>query len=240
MGSCPVKVVKGMKALHAIIGVSSDLGRRLASDLCSDGRSVAGTCNTFRKDVPGVDILMKCNVASENEINDFAAACSERNQRIVLTYLAGISRNAYAHRLRKDDWDDVLQVCLTGAFLATKAFLPAMRAANWGRIIYAGSIVGRIGVAGTSAYSAAKEGLKGFARTVAKENGGMGITANYIELGYMNAGLTYTIPESIRASLKEAIPANQFGDPGNLFEAVRFIESTDYLNGSVITISGGL
>ncbi|MFO7626233.1 MAG: SDR family oxidoreductase [Candidatus Fermentibacteraceae bacterium] len=240
MGGCTLKVVKGMETLHAIIGVSSALGRQLAFDLISKGRTVAGTYNSSRQDVPGVDFLMKCNVTSENDIKDFAAACKERSQQIVLTYFAGVSRNAYAHKLLKEDWDDVLQVCLTGAFLAAKEFLPTMRTAQWGRIIYAGSLVGRIGVAGTSAYSAAKEGLKGFVRTIAKENGSMGVTANYIELGYMNAGLTYTIPESIQASLKESIPTNRFGDLNNLFEVVRFIEAADYLNGSVITVSGGL
>jgi 3-oxoacyl-[acyl-carrier protein] reductase len=134
----------------------------------------------------------------------------------------------------------VIQVGLSGAFLAARAFLPRMRDSGWGRIVFAGSVVGRIGVPGTSAYAAVKEGLKGLTRAVARENASKGITVNCIELGYMDAGLTFTIPEELRGEILKSIPGGGFGDPRNLAEAILFLEKVDYVTGSVLSISGGL
>jgi NAD(P)-dependent dehydrogenase (short-subunit alcohol dehydrogenase family) len=183
---------------------------------------------------------MRCDVRRQEDLEEFAGACSAISDRIFLIYLAGLSRNAVAHKMSLDDWSEVIQVGLSGAFLAARAFLPRMRDSGWGRIVYAGSVVGRIGVPGTSAYAAVKEGLKGLTRAVAKENAAKGVTANCLELGYMDAGLTYTIPEEIRGEILKTIPAGRYGDPGNLAEAVLFLEKADYVNGSVLGISGGL
>jgi len=229
-----------METLFAIVGASSALGRMLAGDLSSRGCAVAGTYNTGTPDLPGASLTMRCDVRRQEDLEEFAGACSAISDRIFLIYLAGLSRNAVAHKMSLDDWSEVIQVGLSGAFLAARAFLPRMRDSGWGRIVYAGSVVGRIGVPGTSAYAAVKEGLKGLTRAVAKENAAKGVTANCLELGYMDAGLTYTIPEEIRGEILKTIPAGRYGDPGNLAEAVLFLEKADYVNGSVLGISGGL
>jgi NAD(P)-dependent dehydrogenase (short-subunit alcohol dehydrogenase family) len=201
---------------------------------------VAGTFNTGAPDIRGASLSMRCDVTRQEDLEAFAAACSGMNGRVFMLYLAGLSRNAAAHRMKPEDWSEVIQVGLSGAFLAARAFLPSMRDAGWGRMAFAGSVVGRIGVPGTSAYSAVKEGLKGLTRAIAKENASKGITVNCLELGYMDAGLTYTIPEDLRGEILKAIPSGGFGDPLNLSEAVLFLEKADYVTGSVLSISGGL
>jgi NAD(P)-dependent dehydrogenase (short-subunit alcohol dehydrogenase family) len=240
LGRGPPEMVSDMKTLFAIVGASSALGRMLAEDLCARGCIVAGTYNTGAPEIAGASLSMKCDVTREEDLETFAAACSGVADRIFMLYLAGLSRNAVAHRLSLKDWSEVIQVGLSGAFLAARAFLPGMRDAGWGRIVYAGSVVGRIGVPGTSAYGTVKEGLKGLTRAVAKENASKGITVNCLELGYMDAGLTYTIPEELRGEILKAIPAGGFGDPLNLAEAILFLEKADYVTGSVLSISGGL
>ncbi len=233
-------MVNKAETLYAIVGASSGLGKALVKDLSSRGHNVAGTYNSSSSTINGVEFAMKCDVTNEQDLCNFASACFEHSSRVILVYLAGLSVNAFAQKLDLNDWDRVIGVCLTGAFLATKAFLPQMRASEWGRIVYAGSVVGRLGFPGTSAYASAKEGLKGLTRTIAKENAQKGITVNCLELGYFDAGLTYTIPEAIRVSLASGIPAKHFGDPSNLCESVLYISAADYLNGSVLSVSGGL
>jgi len=233
-------VVRSVETLHAIIGASSALGRALASGLSSRGWRVAGTYNAGDPSIDGAALSMRCDVTREGDLADFSRACFEISDRVALTYLAGLSRNSVAHRMSSPDWSDVIGVGLSGAFLASRAFLPAMRSAGWGRLIFAGSVVGRLGVPGTGAYSAVKEGLKGLSRAIAVESASKGITVNCIELGYMNAGLTFTIPEEVRGTILRSIPLGRFGDPANLVEAVLFLEKADYVTGSVLSISGGL
>jgi len=229
-----------METLYAVVGASSALGRRLSADLFSRGLTVAATRRSEGDPIPGACLTMRCDATKAGALDEFAAECFRRCDRVSLVYLAGLSKSAYALKLEPSDWEAVVSVCLTGAFLATRAFLPAMRSAGWGRIAYAGSVVGRRSVPGTSAYSAAKEGLKGLTRAVAAENASRGITVNCLELGYMDAGLTYTIPEGVRETILAGIPAGRYGDPGNLAEAVLFLSAADYVNGSVLTIAGGL
>lgn len=229
-----------METLYSIVGASSSLGRVLAGDLSTRGCSVAGSYNTGSSEISGAALTMKCDVTRQEDLEAFAASCREMSDRVSLVYLAGVSHNSVVHRMNVEEWREVIQVGLSGAFLAARAFLPDMRSRGWGRIAFAGSVAGRIGVPGTGAYSAVKEGLKGLARALAKENASKGITVNCLELGYMDAGLTYTIPEQVRGEILRSIPAGGFGNPHNLSEAVLFLEKAEYVTGSVLSISGGL
>jgi NAD(P)-dependent dehydrogenase (short-subunit alcohol dehydrogenase family) len=134
----------------------------------------------------------------------------------------------------------VIEVNLTGAFLVASAFLRHMRPLKHGRIVFAGSVTGRIGAAGTCSYSASKEGLRGLSRVLATENAALGITVNCLEIGYMDAGLSYTIPADIRERIRQGIPAGGFGNPSDITETILFLERASYVTGSVISISGGL
>ena len=229
-----------MDILHAIIGLSSSLGRRLSAGIIERGGLVCGTWRGSPPDTAGLAISRQCDVSDLAGLERFANECRTISDRISLVNLAGISRNMMSHRLELDDWQDVIRTNLTGSWMTARAFLPGMREAGWGRIVFAGSVTGRLGVPGTSAYSASKEGLKGLARTLARENVAKGITVNCIELGYMDAGLTHTIPQEIREGILEDIPARRFGDPANLLETVLFLDAADYVTGAVIPLTGGL
>lgn len=229
-----------MDVLHAIIGASSALGGRLARDLAKRGFPVAGTYFGTPDPVTDATLWIKCDSTSEADVGRFAEECFKLCSRVSLVYLAGISKNVCLHRMTRDDWLRVQDVTLNGAFLAIREFLRGMRIAGWGRIILAGSVVGRTGTPGTAAYAASKEGLKGLARVAAMENSRRGITVNCLELGYMDAGLTYSIPEPVRDRILRDIPSGMFGSPANLTEAVLFLDAAEYVNGSVLTISGGV
>ncbi len=229
-----------MNILHAVIGLSSSLGKSLSAGIIMRGGLVCGTWRGTPPDVAGLAISRQCDVSDLPGLERFAAECWTISDRISLVYLAGISRNAMSHRLEPDDWEEVIRTNLTGSWMAARAFLPGMRQFGWGRIVFAGSVTGRLGVPGTAAYSASKEGLKGLARTMARENATKGITVNCIELGYMDAGLTYTIPDEIREGILKDIPAGRFGDPCNLLETVLFLDAADYVTGAVIPLTGGL
>lgn len=226
--------------LFVVAGGSSALGARLCRDLAGMGRRVLATYGSSPGSVPEGIESCRCDSTRPPDCEELASRAFGLSSRVAVVYLPGVSASAACHRQTPEDWRRVLEVNLTGAFLMASAFLKRMRPAGYGRLIFAGSVAGRLGVAGTCSYSASKEGLKGLSRVIAVENASRGITSNCLEIGYMDAGLTYTIPEQVRGEILRSIPAGGFGDPHNLSEAVLFLEKADYVTGSVISISGGL
>jgi acetoacetyl-CoA reductase len=179
-------------------------------------------------------------VRAPEQCESLAEEIFRTDPEVFLTYLPSLKVDRVTHRLTAGEWLRVIDVNLNGAFNIASAFLKRMRDRGYGRIVLVGSVSGRMGYPGTAAYSASKEGLRGLARVIAVENAGRGITANYIELGFMKVGMSLQIPVEVQQRIKTSIPAGDFGGPESLLEALLFIEQAPYVTGAGISIAGGL
>jgi len=226
--------------LFVVVGGSSSLGKAIASGLSAYGKRVL--CSYKNNTVefsPEIDSA-RCDVESYDDCVRLAAQCKSISSELFVVFLPGISQSSMTHKTTPSDWVKIIHTNLTGAFHVTRAFLPVMRDSGYGRLVYAGSVTGRLGSIGTSAYSASKEGLKGLMKVVATENASKGITANLLEIGYMSGGLTNSIPNQIIESILTKIPEGRLGDPQELVSILFMLEATSYVTGTTITISGGL
>ena len=160
----------------------------------------------------------------------------------ILVNNAGITRDGLLMRLSEEDWDAVLNTNLKGAFLFTKVFSRAFLKQRAGRIINLSSIIGQIGNAGQCNYSASKGALIAFTKSVAREFGSRGITANAIAPGFIETDMTSALDEKTRAALLERIPLNGFGQPEDIAEAALFLAGPGgrYVTGQVLTVDGGM
>jgi len=160
----------------------------------------------------------------------------------VLVNNAGIARDQLVLRMSDEDWDKVLNVNLKSVFLCTRAVLRHMIKQRWGRIISIASIVAVVGNKGQANYAAAKAGIIGFTRTIAKEVASRGITANAIAPGFIDTDMTQKLAEDWRQELKKQIPLGYFGSPRDVAEAVAFLasEKARYITGQVLGVDGGM
>jgi 3-oxoacyl-[acyl-carrier protein] reductase len=182
----------------------------------------------------------KVDLTSEHEVTMFTEMIKDQISRVTLIHAAALSRDCIAARFSTEDWDQVLNVNLKGNFLLTRAMLIPMIEEKWGRVIHISSVSAMRGVQGTFAYSTSKTGLLGMSRVLANEYARFGITSNVVVPGYFNAGLIDTLTEKARKKIMEAIPSGKLGDPINIVNAVEFILKSEYVNGSVINIDGGI
>ena len=155
---------------------------------------------------------------------------------------AGITRDGVFLRMSNDDFDDVVGTNLRGTFLVCRAFARPMMKAQWGRIIFMGSVVGETGNGGQSAYAATKASLSGMAKSLARELASRNITANVIAPGYIETDMTRALPEDAREALTTAIPLGRVGQPDDIAEAVLFLasERARYITGQVLNVNGGM
>lgn len=224
-----------------ITGGSGGLGRCLVKELSAEHEIVA----TYHKhrpeavDLPGLQYA-QLDVTNSDEVLRFVAAHKERLRKVVVINAAGISLDGMAHKLSESSWDTVIDTNLKGAFNLARAVLPIMREDGWGRIINISSVVGQIGVPGTSAYAASKAGLFGLTRALAAEGASKNVTVNTLALGYFDAGMIHTIPAEQLAKIVQTIPMKRLGDPADLVRAVRFLIDAGYVTGTTININGGL
>jgi len=160
----------------------------------------------------------------------------------VLVNNAGIARDQLVLRMSDEDWDKVLNVNLKSVFLCTRAVLRHMIKQRWGRIISIASIVAVVGNKGQANYAAAKAGIIGFTRTIAKEVASRGLTANAIAPGFIDTDMTQKLAEDWRQELKKQIPLGYFGSPRDVAEAVAFLasEKARYITGQVLGVDGGM
>ena len=160
----------------------------------------------------------------------------------ILVNNAGITRDQLAMRMTDDDWDKVLAIDLKSVFLCTRAVLRPMLKQRSGKIISISSIVGIIGNASQANYAAAKAGIIGFTKTIAKEMGSRGITANAVAPGFIDTPMTQALPEERRQMMLNGIPLGYLGTPRDVAEAVAFLASEEarYITGQVITVDGGI
>jgi len=160
----------------------------------------------------------------------------------VLINNAGISRNAMSWKMTSDVWNDVIGTNLSGVFYMTKAVLPGMREAAWGRVINISSVVAQVGVPGTVAYAASKAGIVGLTRTIAREVISRNITVNTLMLGYFQVGVIETLTEEMQQSIVQQIPAGRLGEPRAAVDAVQYLcsDGAAYVTGQAISVNGGM
>ncbi len=155
---------------------------------------------------------------------------------------AGITRDTLLLRMTDDDWDDVLDTNLTGAYRVARRAARSMLRAHDGRMVFISSVVGLSGGAGQANYAASKAGLVGFARSVAREFGSRGITANVVSPGFVDTELTAVLSEERRAEILSQVPLRRYATADEIAGVVRFLASDEaaYITGAVIPVDGGL
>lgn len=224
-----------------IIGASGGIGQTLVRAL-RDGNRIIGTC--FKSPPAGLAEgaeYYRLDVTDRKAVFDFTGGIASNLTKPVLIYTAGISPNNPVHKMKDEEWQETLSTNLTGAFLTSRGLLPRMRKTNFGRIIFVSSVLSRLAVPGTACYSASAGALCALARVIAKENASKGIRANVLALGYFDTGMIRSVPKPyLREKVLPSIPNGSLGDPSDIAEAVRFALKTDYLNGAVIDINGGI
>jgi 3-oxoacyl-[acyl-carrier protein] reductase len=160
----------------------------------------------------------------------------------ILVNNAGITKDSLALRLSEDDWDQVLEVNLKGAFLASKVVLKKMLKQRNGKIVNISSIIGIVGNPGQSNYSASKAGLIGLTKSLSKEVGPRGINVNAVAPGYIETKMTENLPDKVKEEMLKRISLKKFGSPKNVADAVLFLssEAADYITGQVVIVDGGM
>lgn len=223
-----------------VTGASGGLGKPLVRELCKLD-TVVGTYFQHQPERQASSVRYdQVDVTDPDSIARFVRRLQEMElARVTLINLAGVSIDRFAMQLKPAEWDDVLGVNLKGAFLMSKALLPMMIQARWGRLINVSSVVAHIGVPGTCAYAAAKAGLIGLTKTLARECGRYNITANCLSLGYFSEGLIHTVPSAIKASILERIALRRFGEVQDLVRAIHYLMEASYTTGAVIDLHGG-
>lgn len=242
-----------MTAVALVTGASGGLGRAAAVALARDGHPVA--CAYHRNDAGaketatmieeggGSAATFAADVAEEDEVGElFRAVGSWAAAPAIVVTCAGMNRDGLAVRYPVADFHRMLAVNLTGTFLCARAALPGMLKGRWGRIVTVSSAAGLRGNAGQAPYSASKSGVIGLTRSLAREYGGRGITANVVCPGFVHTGMTAEVPDTARARLDEEIPAGRTGTPEEIAAAIRFLasEEASYVNGAVLAVDGGL
>lgn len=235
-----------------VTGASRGIGKAIAQQLAAQGAIVVGTATTEAGAQAITDYLQSANaqgvgmaldVTQAESIDDFLSAIqSQFGAPVILVNNAGITKDGLLLRMKDSDWDAVINTNLTAIFRLSKACLKGMSKARWGRIINISSVVGQMGNAGQTNYAAAKAGLEGFTRALAKEMGGRGITANCIAPGFIETDMTHALSETQQATMLANIPANRLGQPNDIAHAVVFLASDQagYINGVTLPVNGGM
>lgn len=225
-----------------ITGASRGVGQYLYERFKAEDQQVIGTFNTTSVDsLKNDNNYFHLNIADATAVEAWVTAIKKDLKEIVLLNCAGISYNSYAHKADLELWSEVIQVNVVGTFNVIRHLLPVMREQNFGRIINFSSVVASLPTPGVSAYAASKSALQGLAKSLAVENASKGITINNINLGYAEIGMgVEKVPAAYQQIMKEKIPAGKFCPPEDIYETVKCLINTGYINGSSVDLNGGV
>ena len=229
-----------------ITGASRGIGRDIALNSKEKGYKVLGTSTTNE----GVSSLkengihgLQLDLNDKKSVESFNGLLIQEHPDIaVLVNNAGITRDNIVLRMSEEEWTDVLNVNLNGAFKVTKTVLKFMLKKRWGRILNITSTSASTGNRGQANYAAAKAGVEAFSKSLAKEVGSRGITVNAIAPGYIQTDMTKVISENVKEEILSQIPLSRFGKPEEISQLVDFLISDEasYITGQTIHINGGL
>lgn len=223
-----------------ISGSSGGIGSYLAKELSKDNE-VIGLYNSRKPANQNSKILYeKLLLQDEKKVVEFVDKHRSILSNITLVHCAAIKADELMVNIDCKNWDEIFDINVKGAFLLTKYFLKIMIANRWGRIIFISSKGSQDGDIGTATYSSSKTALLGLSRTICKEYASFNITSNVISLGAFDVGLYKDLDKNVKAKILEKVPSKKTGDLANINNAIKFIINSDYVNGSVITIDGGV
>lgn len=247
------KLELGLDGQVAIVtGASRGIGAGIADVLAAAGAHVVGTATTAPGAVAISDRL--AGIADDCfgeilDVNDADGAASlvsritgTMGAPVILVNNAGITRDQLLMRMKEDDWDAVIGTNLRSVFRLSKACLRGMMKARTGRIVNIASVIGSIGNAGQTNYAAAKAGMVGFSKSLAREIGSRGITVNVVAPGFIDTDMTRALDDGQKESLLNEIPLQRLGEPGDIAAAVLFLASRHgaYITGQTLHVNGGM
>jgi 3-oxoacyl-[acyl-carrier protein] reductase len=224
-----------------VTGGNRGIGFAIATAFKEAGDNVAVT---YRSGEPPAGFLgVKCDVTDTEQVEAaFETIQAEQGPVEVLVANAGITKDTLLLRMSDDDWDAVIQTNLTGSFKVAKRAAKGMLRLRKGRIVFISSVVGLLGSPGQVNYAASKSGMIGMARSMARELGSRGITANVVAPGFVETDMTAVLPEETQQQYLGQIPLGRFGLTTEIANAVRWIASEEagYITGAVIPVDGGI
>ena len=232
-----------------VTGASRGIGKAIAEKLVACGATVIGTATTEK----GAEAISQylgshgkgyaLNVTDESSIESVIGAIkTEFGDIDILVNNAGITRDNLLMRMKEDEWQDILNTNLTSVFRLSKALMRTMMKKRYGRIITIGSVVGTMGNAGQANYAAAKAGLIGFSKSLAREVASRGITVNVVAPGFIATDMTEALTEEQKALTLAQVPVGRLGEPVEIANAVAFLASDEasYITGETLHVNGGM
>jgi 3-oxoacyl-[acyl-carrier protein] reductase len=235
-----------------ITGASQGIGRACALALAEGGATVALAARNEEKlgevakeieSKGGQAAVFRMDVSNQDEIKAAIKNAIERLGKIdILVNNAGVTRDNLFMRMKRADWDSVLETNLTGPFLCAQAVIAPMMKQRWGRIINITSVFGQTGQAGQTNYAASKAGLIGLTMATAREVASRGITVNAVSPGYIETAMTETLSDELKSKVSETIPLGRPGTDMEVAHAVKFLasEEASYITGQVLKVNGGM
>jgi 3-oxoacyl-[acyl-carrier protein] reductase len=245
--------VSGESKVALVTGASRGIGRAIAIALGARGYSVAVNYNNSQaaadevcgiiRDAGGTASAFRADVSVKDEAVSLADAISGAFGAVgVLVNNAGITRDNLLMRMKDSEWDSVLRTNLDSVYYCTQAVIRGMMKARFGRIIALSSVSGLVGNAGQVNYAAAKAGILGLIKSVARETASRGVTANVVAPGFIDTDMTGSLPDEIKKGMLSQIPVGRYGSPEDVASAVVFLVSGEaaYITGQVLAVDGGM
>ncbi|MFT4840565.1 MAG: 3-oxoacyl-[acyl-carrier protein] reductase [Planctomycetota bacterium] len=237
-----------------VTGASRGIGRAVAVELARQGAEVfctstkAGGCDETLEAIAALENdvnahALVCDVSDADSVDALAKGVLDENGKLdFLINNAGITRDGLILRMSNDDFDDVINTNLRGAFLVCRAFARSMAKARSGRMINIGSVVGLTGNAGQANYAASKAGLLGLTKSLAQELAGRNVTANVIAPGFIETDMTASLPDDVKTEMLKLIPLSRFGQGKDVAQAVAFLcsDAAAYITGQTLAVDGGM